>query len=86
MMVSAAGLEGTTGSSLGTTDEHAKALSYELENMDNLLEVEHNLTFRAVWSRYPKIVGWSFFWCMTAVACAFVTLILIFFDCHSLML
>lgn len=32
---------------------------------------EHNLTFRDVARKHPKIIWWSFFWCMCAVGCEF---------------
>ncbi|CAG8171014.1 unnamed protein product [Penicillium olsonii] len=41
------------------------------EHIETVMETERSLTFLAVCSRYPKIVGWSFFWCMTAVAWGF---------------
>ncbi|KAF7556651.1 hypothetical protein G7Z17_g1189 [Cylindrodendrum hubeiense] len=34
---------------------------------------EHNLTFRQVVQKHPKIVWWSFFWCMCAVGWGFDT-------------
>ncbi|KAH7201512.1 general substrate transporter [Fusarium oxysporum] len=34
---------------------------------------EHNLTFRDVARRHPKIIWWSFFWCMCAVGWGFDT-------------
>ncbi|KAI8713561.1 MFS domain-containing protein [Fusarium sp. LHS14.1] len=34
---------------------------------------EHNLTFRDVARKHPKIIWWSFFWCMCAVGWGFDT-------------
>ncbi|KAI1054703.1 hypothetical protein LB505_014395 [Fusarium chuoi] len=28
---------------------------------------EHNLTFKDIARKHPKIIWWSFFWCMCAV-------------------
>lgn len=39
------------------------------EQIEALVREEHTLTFRDVCRQYPKIVWWSFFWCMSAVAC-----------------
>jgi hypothetical protein len=39
------------------------------QHIEALTEEEHNLTFLAVCRQYPQIVWWSFFWCLTAVAC-----------------
>jgi hypothetical protein len=50
-------------------DENEKTVSPE--NIETILEAERKLTFRNVCSQYPKIVVWSLFWCMTAVACTF---------------
>ncbi|KAL2813414.1 maltose permease [Aspergillus granulosus] len=59
----------TGGSELETTIEQEKhAIGQHIEA---LVEEEHNLTFLAVCRLYPKIVWWSFFWCLTAVAWGF---------------
>jgi len=39
------------------------------QHLDALGNEEHNLTFVALCRQYPKIVWWSFFWCMTVVTC-----------------
>lgn len=54
------------GNETGNQDQE-KTLSRD--QVGDVLEMEHNLTFLDVCSQYPKIVVWSFFWCMTAVAC-----------------
>ncbi|KAJ4508074.1 hypothetical protein HRR83_005655 [Exophiala dermatitidis] len=41
------------------------------EQIEALVQEEHTLTFRGLCSQYPKIVWWSFFWCMSAVAWGF---------------
>lgn len=49
------------------TVEHEKNSAWS--HVEALLEEERRLSFLDVCHRYPKIVWWSFFWCMTAVAC-----------------
>lgn len=44
--------------------QHVKA-----QHLESLGDEEHKLTFVALCRQYPKIVWWSFFWCMTAVSC-----------------
>lgn len=49
---------------VGGTEKYATG-----EQIEALVQEEHTLTFRDVCRQYPKIVWWSFFWCMSAVAC-----------------
>ncbi|KAL4789146.1 maltose permease [Aspergillus venezuelensis] len=41
------------------------------KNLDAFVEEEHGMTFLAVCRQYPKVVWWSFYWCLTAVAWGF---------------
>ncbi len=49
--------------------EPAQGASVSKNAIDEHAAREHSMTFRDVARKHPKIIWWSFFWCMCAVGC-----------------
>lgn len=42
-----------------------------VQKIENAINKEHSVSLRDTARKTPKIIWWSFFWCMCAVGCKF---------------